>query len=198
MGKEKLEEVIDRFSKELLEQHYTCYLADHENKIREIEARLLKVDLSMANPTYCTLRSLKIEHTHALNSVKLHKYFFENIAKEASTQPSTEMSGMLERNFGSPQEWEEQFFALAMCARGWAILGFDLEEGTLRNYFSDSHAEGVWSVVPLLVLDVYEHAYYPTFPSRSDYIREFLKNVNWAVVSKRLHTAMNMYKKINS
>ncbi|MDD4766731.1 MAG: Fe-Mn family superoxide dismutase [Desulfotomaculaceae bacterium] len=193
MDEESLLDIYDGFPREFLDEHYTRYLADHENKIKEIEARLLKVDMSMANPIYCTLRSLNIEYTHALNSVKLHKYYFENIANKASAPPSTEMLGMLERNFGSPQEWEKQFFALAMCARGWVVLGLDLEEGTLRNYFSDSHAEGVWSVAPLLVLDVYEHAYCTTFPNRRDYIRVFLKNVNWAVVNKRLYNAMNMY-----
>ncbi|MDD4334094.1 MAG: Fe-Mn family superoxide dismutase [Desulfotomaculaceae bacterium] len=194
MEKEIPQEIHCGFSKELLDEHYAHYPAVHQNKIKEIEARLLKADTAMANTTYCPLRSLKIEHTQALNSVKLHKYFFENITQGAATQPSLEMLGLMERIFGSLQEWEKKFFALAMCARGWVMLGFDLEEGRLRNYFSDSHAEGVWSVLPLLVLDVYEHAYYTAFPSRSDYVKEFLKHVNWAVVSKRLNTAINMYK----
>lgn len=196
MDKVIFEEIHCAFSRELLDEHYTRYPAVQKNKIKEIEARLLKVDTALADTTYCPLRSLKIEHTHALNSVKLHKYYFENISQEAAAQPSLEMLGMLERSFGSPQEWEKQFFALAMCARGWVILGFDLEEGTLRNYFTDSHAEGVWSVLPLLVLDVYEHAYCTAFPSRGDYVREFLRHVNWTVVSKRLNNAMVMYKKI--
>ncbi|MFX4262265.1 Fe-Mn family superoxide dismutase [Pelotomaculum propionicicum] len=194
MEKEISHEIHCGFSKELLEEHYARYPAVHENKIKEIEARLLKADTVLANTTYCPLRSLKMEHTHALNSVKLHKCFFKNITQGAATQPSLEMLGMLERVFGSPQEWEKQFFALAMCARGWVVLGFDLEDGTLRNYFSDSHAEGVWSVFPLLVLDVFEHAYCTAFPSRSDYVREFLRRVDWAEVSRRLHAAMNMYK----
>lgn len=196
MDKGILQEIHCGFSKELLEEHYARYPAVHQNKIKEIEARILKADTALADTTYCPLRSLKMEHTHALNSVKLHRHFFENIIQGKSSQPSLELLGMLERNFGSPQEWEKQFFALAMCSRGWVVLGFDLEEGTLRNYFSDSHAEGVWSVMPLLVLDVYEHAYCTSFSSRSDYVREFLKHVNWAEVSKRMNTAMSMYKKI--
>lgn len=196
MDKVILQEIHCGFSKELMEEHYARYPAVHQNKIKEIEARLLKADTALADTTYCPLRSLKMEHTHALNSVKLHRCFFDNITQEKASQPSLELLGMLERNFGSPQEWEKQFFALAMCSRGWVVLGFDLEEGTLRNYFSDSHAEGVWSVMPLLVLDVYEHAYCTAFPSRSDYVREFLRHVNWAEVNKRMNAAMSMYKKI--
>ncbi len=182
------------FSREFLEEHYARYPAVHQNKIREIEARLFKTDMAMANTTYCPLRSMKIEHTQALNSVKLHKCFFENIARGPAAQPSLEMLSLLERVFGSFQEWERQFFALAMCSRGWVVLGFDLESGTLRNYFSDSHAEGVWSVLPLLVLDVYEHAYCTAFPSRNDYVREFMRRVDWEEVSRRLRVAVNMYK----
>jgi len=194
LEKEISHEIHCGFSKELLDEHYKLHPAVHQNKIKEIEARLLKADTAIADTTYCPLRSLKKEHTHALNSVKLHKRFFENITQGEATQPSLEMLGMLERNFGSPQEWEKQFYALAMCSRGWVVLGFDLEEGTLRNYLTDSHMEGVWSVLPLLVLDVYEHAYCSAFPSRSDYVREFLRHVNWAEVSRRLDVALHMYK----
>lgn len=194
MEKEIPDEIHHGFSRELLDEHNARYPVVHQNKIKEIEARLLKADTAMADTTYCPLRSLIIEHTHALNSVKLHKYFFANITQEKAAKPSLEMLSMLERNFGSPQEWEKQFYALAMCSRGWVVLGFDLEEGTLRNYFSDSHMEGVWSVLPLLVLDVYEHAYCSAFPSRSDYVREFLRHVDWAEVSRRLNAAMHMYK----
>lgn len=194
MEKEIPDEIHHGFSREFLDEHNARYPAVHQNKIKEIEARLLKADTAMADTTYCPLRSLKKEHTHALNSVKLHKIFFANITQEKASQPSLEMLGMLERNFGSLQEWEKQFYALAMCSRGWVVMGFDLEEGTLGNYFSDSNMEGVWSVLPLLVLDVYEHAYCSTFPSRSDYVREFLRHVDWAEVSRRLNVALHMYK----
>lgn len=196
MDKDSSQENHCGFSRELLNEHYTHYPAVQQNKIKEIEARLIKADVMMANPDYCPLRSLKIEHTYALNSVKLHKYFFENISQELDTQPSLEMLKMLELNFGSNQEWEKQFFALAMCSRGWVVLGFDLEEGRLRNFFSDSNSEGVWSVIPLLVLDVFEHAYCTAFSSKNDYVREFLRHVDWGELSRRLNVVMEMYKRM--
>jgi len=184
------------FSRELMGEHYRLYPGVHEKKLKEIEARLLKADTTMANPTYCPLRSLKKEHAYALNSVKLHGYFFENIAEKQLSQPSPELVSMLERCFGSVLEWEKQFSALAMCSRGWVILGFDLAEGVLRNYFSDNHSEGVWSVLPILVLDVYEHAYCTAFPTRNAYIQEFLKYVKWESVNQRLNAANEVYEKI--
>jgi Fe-Mn family superoxide dismutase len=196
MDKEDRKENHCGFSIDILNEHYNHFPAVQQNKIKEIEARLIKADVVMANSNYCPLRSLKKEHTFALNSVKLHKNFFENISQELDTQPSLEMLHMFERDFGSAQEWEKQFFALALCSRGWVVLGFDLEDGSLRNYFSDSDSEGVWSVIPLLVLDVFEHAYFTAFTSRNDYIREFLRHVKWSEVSRRLNVIMEMYKKI--
>lgn len=195
MDRDNEQEKPPGFSRALLEEHYRLYPAAHQIKLKEIEARLLKADTAMANPTYCPLRSLKKEHTYVLNSVKLHGYFFENIAEERDSQPSPELLSMLERYFGSVQEWEKHFYALAMCSRGWVVLGFDLSEGALRNYFSDNHSEGVWSVLPLLVLDVYEHAYFTAFPTRSAYIREFLKHVKWEVVNRRLNAALEAYER---
>ena len=180
------------FPREYLDEHYRLYPAVHLVKIKEIEARLLKTDTACVDPTYCPLRSLKKEYAYALNSVRLHEGFFGNIG-DAKSQPSPELESMLERDFGSVEEWGKQFCALAMCSRGWVVLGFDLKEGILRNFFADDHSEGVWSVQPLLVLDVYEHAYCTVFSSRHQYVETFLTNVCWETVSRRLKAAREAF-----
>ena len=182
-------------SREHLEEHYKLYPAVHKAKIKEIEERLIRGDTACVDPTYCTLRSLKKEYAYVLNSVRLHDLYFENIG-EPGSRPSPELQSLIEQFFGSVQEWEKQFFALALCARGWVVLGFDLRDGKLRNYFTDDHTEGVWSVLPLLVLDVYEHAYCTAFQTRSDYVEKFLKRVLWEIVSRRLRAAREVFKSI--
>ncbi len=177
------------------EEHYKLYPAVHKAKIKEIEARLIRVDKTCVDPTYCPLRSLKKEYAYALNSVRLHDLYFENTG-EPGSKPSPELVSVMERNFGSLQEWEEQFSALALCSRGWVILGFDLTDGSLKNFFTDDHSEGVWSVIPLLVLDVYEHAYCQVFKTRSAYIESFFKGIMWETVSRRLNAAREIFKKI--
>lgn len=185
------------FSREHLDEHHRLYPAVHLAKIKEIEARLIRTDTNCADPTYCQLRSLKKEHAYALNSVRLHGYFFENLSGDRA-QPSPEMNAVMERDFGSFEEWEKQFYALAMCSRGWVVLGFDLKDGVLRNFFTDDHAEGVWSVLPLLVLDMYEHAYCVLFSSRAEYINSFLKCVCWEAVNRRLRAAREIFKLLNT
>ena len=185
------------FSKKQLEEHNRLYPKVHAAKLKEIEARLIRTDTTCVDPTYCPLRSLKKEQAYASNSVRLHDLYFGNIGNEDS-QPSTELKTLLERDFGSIQEWEKQFAALAMCSRGWVILGFDLKDGVLRNFFTDDHSEGVWSVLPLLVLDVYEHAYCKVFSTRSDYLDSFLSSVRWETVNHRLKAVKEFYQNIAS
>jgi|GEM_PF-985937 Fe-Mn family superoxide dismutase len=186
----------DIFFKQLEEQH-KLYPAVQKTKIREIEARLIRVDRACVDPTYCPLRSLKKEYAYALNSVRLHNLYFENFG-EPGSKPSPELVYVIEGYFGSLQEWEKQFRALAACSRGWVVLGFDLTDGSLKNFFADDHYEGVWSVIPLLVLDVYEHAYCSVFQTRDAYIEYFLKRIQWEIVSKRLKAAREVYKKSTS
>ena len=181
--------------REHLKEHHKLYPAVQKSKIREIEARLLRVDTFCVDPTYCPLRSLKKEYAYALNSVRLHNSYFENIG-EPGSKPSPELVNVIERYFGSFEEWEMQFTALDLCSRGWVILGFDLTDGALRNFFADDHSEGVWSVIPLLVLDVYEHAYCSIFQTRNAYVKSIMKRILWEIVSNRLKVAREVFKKI--
>lgn len=185
------------FSREHLDEHQRLYPAEHLVKIKEIEARLHRTNTNCADPTYCQLRSLKKEHTYALNSVRLHGYFFGNLAGER-VLPSPELKSMLERDFGSFEEWQKQFRALAMCSRGWVILGLDLGQGVLRNFFTDDHSEGVWAVLPLLVLDMYEHAWCNLFSTRADYVDSFIKCICWEAVNRRLKAAREIFKQVNT
>lgn len=183
------------FSKKQLEEHNRLYPVAHTVKLKEIEARLIRTDTACVDPTYCQLRSLKKEQAYALNSVRLHDLYFDNLGNEDS-QPSAELKTLLERDFGSYQQWEKQFTGLALCSRGWVILGFDLKDGVLRNFFTDDHSEGVWSVLPLLVLDVYEHAYCKVFSTRSEYVDSFLRSVLWKTVNRRLKAVKDFYHNI--
>lgn len=103
------------------------------------------------------------------------------------------MRRALARDFGSEQEWEEQFLALGMCSRGWVVLGFDLNRGRLCNFLADSYSEGVWSVLPLLVMDVSEHAYYRDFHHRRPYIETFIGGIDWRADQEKLGAAEEIY-----
>jgi len=73
-----------------------------------------------------------------------------------------------------------------MSARGWAVLAFDFCDNRLHVYGSDAHNVGaVWGAIPVIALDVYEHAYAIDYGiSRKAYIDSFFKNLDWAYAER--------------
>ncbi|MEK7120238.1 MAG: Fe-Mn family superoxide dismutase, partial [Patescibacteria group bacterium] len=66
-------------------------------------------------------------------------------------------------------------------SRGWTILTWDVRQKKLRIFNGDVHNQGgVWGALPVLALDVYEHAYFIDYGSdRKSYIESYFKNLNW-------------------
>ena len=178
---------LDGLSEKQLKEHHDVLYAGYVKKIGEIEEKLKSVDLSLANATYSDLRELKMEETFALNGVKLHEGYFDNMSKGGSA-PSGKISEMLTRDFGSYENWEREFKAMGLCARGWVVLGYDLDEKKLKNILCDSHNQGApWNMLALLIMDVYEHAYFIDYATgRKAYIEAFFKNIDWKYVDMRV------------
>ncbi|MEK7643521.1 MAG: Fe-Mn family superoxide dismutase [Patescibacteria group bacterium] len=175
---------LDGISEKQLKEHHDVLYVGYTKKVAEIEEKLKTVDLATANATSSDLRALKIEETFALNGVKLHEGYFDNM-KSGGSSPSGVVAALITRDFGSYEKWEAEFKALGLAARGWVVLGYDLDEGKLRNVVCDSHNQGgVWNMVALMIMDVYEHAYFIDFATaRKAYIETFFKNIDWDAVA---------------
>jgi len=177
---------MDGISKRQIEEHSTLYQG-YVAKTNEIRAKLEGVDRSKANQSYSDIRELKVELSFAWNGVKLHEYYFENLGGKGGL-PGAATGQALEKAFGSFERCVEDIKASAMSARGWVIMAWDAADGGIYNYIADAHnSYGIWHAVPLLVLDTYEHAYMIDYGvKRPPYVEAFLKNLDWAVVEKRL------------
>ncbi|MEK7162581.1 MAG: superoxide dismutase, partial [Patescibacteria group bacterium] len=94
---------LDGLSEKQLKEHHDVLYAGYVKKIDEIEEKLKKVDLASAGATYSELRELKLEETFALNGVKLHEGYFDNMGPRPSTgsEPSGKILEMIKRDFGS-------------------------------------------------------------------------------------------------
>ena len=174
-------------SEKQLSEHHDVLYAGYVKKVNEIRTKMKSVKYEEANATFSDLRELKVEETFALNGVRLHEWYFDNMTAEGN-KPSGEIAKMLTADFGSPEAWATEFAAMGIAARGWVVLGYDMESGELINVLCDLHNQGgVWGVVPLLVLDVYEHAYFLDYATaRKKYIEQFMANINWSEVNERL------------
>jgi Fe-Mn family superoxide dismutase len=183
----KFDLTLEGISDKQISQHRDILYAGYVNKLNEIEERLKTADITKANQAFSDFRALKVEETFALNGVVLHELYFENLGVK-SAKPTGKLSDLLAREFGSFDKWIENLKACGMAARGWVILGLCTYDGKLHNYCLDAHNDRVpVSVVPILVLDVYEHAYTIDFGvKRAPYLDAFVKNINWDAAAKRL------------
>ena len=171
--------------KQLAEHHDVLY-AGYVKKTNEIRQKLANVDVATPKATYSDLRELKVEETFALNGVKLHEGYFDNLGGDGKAHGV--VADWIGKDFGSYAKWESEFKACGIAARGWVVLAFDLEEGCLYNFVCDVHNQGgVWGTIPLLILDVYEHAYFLDYATgRKNYIEAFMKLIDWKVVNEQV------------
>tara|TARA_Y100000310_G_scaffold38150_3_gene35778 strand:- start:26953 stop:27537 length:585 start_codon:yes stop_codon:yes gene_type:complete len=176
---------LNGISEKTIAIHHNKLYQGYLKKWQEIQEKLKTADKSSANATFSELRELKLEETFAANGVLLHEAYFDSLGGEGD--PKGKIKEALIKDFGSFENWQEEFKALGMAARGWVILAFDFNDGKLHNYLTDLHNQGgVWGTSPLLVLDVYEHAYFIDYGSdRKSYIEDFFKNINWSVIDKK-------------
>ena len=175
---------LDGLSEKQLQEHHGVLYPGYVKKVNEIWQRLEKADLDAANATYSDLRELKVEETFALNGVKLHEGYFDNLGGHGG-KASGKVLELIEKSFGSFGNWENEFRALGLTARGWVVLAYDLDEKRLFNFVCDTHNQGgVWNCAAILILDVYEHAYFIDYGTgRKKYIEAFMKNIDWNYVN---------------
>ncbi|OGZ47331.1 MAG: superoxide dismutase [Candidatus Ryanbacteria bacterium RIFCSPHIGHO2_12_FULL_47_12b] len=177
---------LEGLSEKQLKEHHDVLYAGYVKKVDEIEEKLKNVDLTSANATSSDLRALKIEETFALNGVKLHEGYFDNMKPSGAGAPMGKVAELIARDFGNFEKWLAEFKALGLCARGWVVLAYDLDEKRLKNIVCDTHNQGgVWNAVALFIMDVYEHAYFIDYATaRKAYIEAFFKNINWDYVNE--------------
>lgn len=173
---------LDGISEKQLKEHHAVLYAGYVKKWNEIQEKLKTADRTSPNATFSELRELKLEETFALNGIKLHEGYFDNMGTGASG-PEGELKQWIEEDFGSYEQWLEEFKAMGVAARGWVVLAMDLDDGKLYNFLCDAHNQGgAWNAATILIMDVYEHAYFLDFATaRKAYIDVFVKNIDWAV-----------------
>lgn len=173
------------------EEQFNVHMKLYEgyiNKMNEIDALLMEGgDYENANATYSKYRGIKRGETFALDGVILHELYFQNMGN-GYNMPNETTTNYLIQSFGSYESWEKHFVATARASRGWAVLAFDWRSYRFRNISLDAHDVGNIALsTPVLVLDVYEHAYFLQYANKKDeYINNFMKNINWPVVDKRI------------
>lgn len=179
--KEKLSGISER----TLTIHHDKLYQGYVNKSNEIVEKLTALRQSgnyEGNATYSELRALKDAETFARNGVYLHEYYFGVLGGNGDASAAPELSKALSDKWGSVEEGLKYFSACAMAARGWSVLCWDIKSQQVMHYNGDAHNQGgVWGCIPIIAIDVYEHAYFLDFGSdRKSYLESFWKNFDWS------------------
>lgn len=179
----KINKDLEGLTLKMVQEHFKLYQG-YVKKSNEMQEKIETADKSEANGVFSFIGELKRQETFAVNGMKLHEVYFGQLMGDGV--PKGDIVKMIEEDFGSIDKWKEDMVATGLSARGWAILCFDFRDNRLHNYGSDAHNVGaVWGAIPLVVLDVYEHAYFMDYGvNRKDYLVAFFKNLDWDFVNK--------------
>lgn len=186
---------LEGISEQQIAQHWTLY----EGYVKNAGALKEKLELlSKVENFGPEFTEIKRHWSFEANGVILHELYFEALKRGgASPSEAADLSRMLKKHFGGFSAWKKEFSAIGkMRGTGWAILYLDPRSLALTNVWIESHEHGhPAGAVPVLVMDVWEHAYMVDWGAsgRADYIEAFFKNVDWAKVESRLHSALSAY-----
>lgn len=175
------------FSDALLKNHFALYQGYVKNVNALIEERAaLAAEGRGGSPAYAELTR---RFGWEFNGMRLHELYFGNMAKAGTAlTDDAPLKGELSRAYGTYEAWAKDFNAVgAMRGIGWAILYYDPLGRQVFNVWVNEHDMGhLAGCQPLLVLDVFEHAYVLDYGiKRADYLEAFMKSVDWNVVGSR-------------
>lgn len=170
-------------SERLLRSHHANNYSGAVRRLDAIRSRLASLDFD-ATPGFA-INGLKREELIACNSMLLHELHFASLGGAgAAMVPAMELA--LCASFGSVARWQQEFVAMGKAlagGSGWVLLVYLPREGRLVNQWAADHAHALAGGLPILALDMYEHAYQMDFGAdAARWVDAFMANLNWATV----------------
>jgi len=189
------EKELEGISKQTMEDHYKLY-EGYVKKTNETRKILREFDYGEieGNQVYSALRAVAVDYTFALLGFKNHELYFGHLGGDGG-DPNGRFAEIIGDEFpGGLESWQQAVRKSASAARGWVMVGYDLNDGSIFNYIMDTqNLWAVYNMVPILAIDVYEHAYTRDFGAtpdgRKEYVEAFFKNLDWDHVNRQLAQA---------
>lgn len=170
---------VPGLSEKLLTSHHDNNYVGAVKRLAAIEAQLAAIDPATA-PVF-TLNGLKREELIAWNSMLLHEIYFAGFG--APTAPAGRLAHAIEESFGSEARWAAEFAGMGKAlggGSGWVILAWSPRDKRLVNTWAADHTMTLAGGTPLLVLDMYEHAYAMDYGAKAAaYVDAYMKAIDW-------------------
>ncbi len=174
----------------LIESHYENDYGGALRRLNAITEQLQSLDLA-TTPAH-VINGLKREELIALNSTLLHELYFASLGGNGG-KPTGPIADALARDFGSVARWQDEFIAMgcALSGRsGWVLLVYVPRDRRLVNQFASEHSGTVAGGIPIVALDMYEHAYHMDFGANvKAYVGMFMRNLDWKAIQARYEDA---------
>jgi len=178
-----LEPVID---KQTVNIHYSKHFAAY---VEGLNKALEQLEKARAAGNFDAIKALSRDLAFNGSGVALHWIYFDTIGPKAGGEPSGPLAEAIKRDFGSFAVFWKQFAAAskAVEASGWGILAWEPFSKRLVIMQAEKHQNLTsWGAMPLMVCDVWEHAYYLKYQNRrAEYVDNFAKIINWKKVEER-------------
>ncbi len=180
--------VLRGLSERLIVSHHDNNYSGALKNLNKVEEELARVNADTPGFLVGGLKERELTFT---NSVILHELYFGNLGGDGKADGPIQKD--LADTHGSFTRWEEAFRATGMSlagGSGWTVLDLNFHTGDLRTYWSGNHTQALASGCPLLVMDMYEHAYQMDYgAAAAKYIDAFFQNIHWDEVNRRLERA---------
>jgi Fe-Mn family superoxide dismutase len=170
-------------------KHHATYVAGANTALEQMaEAR--------ESGNFGTIPMLEKNLAFHLGGHVNHSIFWQNLSPEGGDKPSGELASAIDDQFGSFDAFRAHFGAAANSIQGsgWAILAYEpLSQRLIIEQLYDQQGNIPHSTTPLLMLDMWEHAFYLQYKNvKAEYVKAFWNVVNWADVQARLEKARSV------
>jgi superoxide dismutase, Fe-Mn family len=183
--------LLNNLSARLIESHYENNYGGAMRRLNAITEKLASIDFA-ATPAY-ELSGLKRDQLTALNSTLLHEIYFACLGGDGKNTET--MLATLAKDFGSANRWRDEFTAMGRAlagGSGWVLLSYVPRDGRLVNQFATDHSQSIAGAIPILALDMYEHAYHIDFGANAiAYVDTIMRNLDWKAIEARYADATN-------
>jgi len=170
---------ITGISEKVLVSHYENNYVGAVKRLNAIGTQLAELDFAKA-PNF-VVNGLKREELIATNSMILHEIYFDGLG--GASKPSGALADAIAHDFGSVERWRTEFAAMGKAeggGSGWVILAYSPRDKRLVNQWAADHTTTLAGGRPVLVLDMYEHAYHMDYgAAAAKYVDIYMEAIKW-------------------
>ncbi|OIP44001.1 MAG: superoxide dismutase [Deltaproteobacteria bacterium CG2_30_63_29] len=165
----------------------------HAGYVAGANAALAKLEVLRKEGDFSTVKGIERDLAFHVSGHVNHTIFWESMGPDGGGEPKGELATQLNKDFGSFAAFKGQFSAATTQVEGsgWGILAWEPTAKKLVVMQAENHQNtGIQGTIPVMLCDVWEHAYYLHYQNRrADWVASFWNLVNWNAVAKRFTAA---------